>query len=286
MKRIAVLLAAIIMSGCITTDLTIKDHRASFLFDNAGTRSMNILAYNLDDGYFNNVVNRMKANNDKVSYLYVGYNKGDGPGITSIYVNDVFGGTIDSNKTKLMESRIKKIRDKDLKIVGWLFADDNQATVKTWYKPNTWFAKVDKTITIQHNDTEKLKKYVKSVVDLFDDYISEYVIGIEVNEYLTQSQVDQLAQYVKSLTDKPVGCHMTSGQYGWSGMGSINKHYHQYGFGKPNSYIESETRKISGALNKPVIAAEYDKSSDSAGAKARGDAAIRGGASGTGNGRN
>ena len=89
-------------------DLKIKDHRASFLFDNAGTRVMNILAHNLDDSYFYGVLNRCKGNGDKVIYLYIGYNNGDGPGTTSIYVNDQFGGAIDDNKVNIMKNRMKE----------------------------------------------------------------------------------------------------------------------------------------------------------------------------------
>jgi len=48
----------------------------------------------------------------------------------------------------------------------------------------------------------------------------------------------------------------------------------------------SSCAKIKAALNKPVIGAEYDMSSDSSGAKSRGDSVIKGGGSGTGNGRN
>lgn len=251
----------------IQSGLTIKDHRASFLFDNAGTRVMNILAYNLDDNQFNSVLNRCKNNGDTVVYLYVGYNNGDGPGITSIYVNDQFGGSIDNNKVSIIKKRMQKVRDKGMYIVGWLFADDN-------------------TRKVNFKDTEALKTYIKNVVDRFDEYISEYVIGIEANEYLSASQVDQLASYLKGKVNKSIGNHMTPGQYGYSASGNIQKHYHQYGFNKSNSYIESETRKVIGALGKPVIGAEYDMSSDSVGAKARGDAVIRGGGSGTGNGRN
>ena len=248
-------------------DLTIQDHRASFLFDKAGTRVMNILAHNLDDNHFNNVYNKCKANGDKVIYLYVGYNNGDGPGTTSIYVDDKFGNTIDENKVNSMKNRMKKIRDDKLYIVGWLFADDN-------------------TKKVNFKDTAALKNYIKAVVDRFDSYISEYVIGIEVDEYLSSAQVNELAAYIKGLTNKSIASHQVPGKYNYSTSGNISKHYHQYGFNKSTSYIESETKKIIAALGKPVIGAEYDMSSDSSGAKARGDAVIRGGGSGTGNGRN
>lgn len=245
----------------------IKDHRASFLFDNAGTRVMNILAHNIDDNKFNGTLNRCISNKDKVVYLYVAYNNGDGPGTTSMYVDDTFNGTIDKNKVKLMQKRMKTIVDKDLCIVAWLFADDN-------------------TRNVNFKDTAALKNYAKNVIDQFNSYISEYVVALEADEYLSSGQVEELAALIKKETGKPVGSHQTPGKYNYSANKSIDKHYHQYGFNKSNSYIEQQTSAVKAALNKPVIAAEYDMSSDSAAAKARGDAAMKGGASGTGNGRN
>jgi len=270
MKKILcwmIVISSVLLYGC-ATDLKIKDHKASFLFDNAGTRVMNVLAYNVDDGYFNGVINRCAGNGDKVIYLYVGYNKGDGPGTTSFYVNDVFDSAVDGNKVNLMKSRMKAIRKKNLHIVAWVFADDN-------------------TGKVNFKDTEALKRCVKIAVDNFDEYVSEYVIALEADEYLSISQVDQLAIYLKSITkDKAIGVHQLMGRYNYSQLGSIDKHYHQYGFNKSTGFIDSQTKKVMGAVGKPVIAAEYDGSSDSVGAKARGDAAMGAGASGTGNGRN
>ena len=267
MKKIILLsIFGLLMGGC-ATDLKIKDHKASFLFDNAGTRAMNILAYTVDEGYFYGVVNRCKGNGDKVVYLYT-FNKGDGPGTTSFYVNDQFGGAIDNNKMSLMKNRMKEVRKKDLFIVCWLFADDN-------------------TGRINFKDTEGLKRYIDIVIHNFDEYISEYVVALEADEYLSSSQVNELAGYIKSKTkDKSVGNHQLKGKYDYSFGGNIDKHYHQYGFNQPNSFIDSETKKVKNAVGKPIVAAEYDGSSDSAGAKSRGDTAMGAGASGTGNGRN
>lgn len=269
MKKLLVLVSvAMLMVGCASTDLTIKDHKASFLFDNGGTRVMNILSHNVTDSYFNGVLNRCIGNGDKVVYLYVGYNNGDGAGTTSFYVNDKFGGETDNNKLNIMKNRMKAVRKKDVHIVGWIFPDDNGSK-------------------INFRDTEGLKRCIKVVVDNFDEYISEYVLVLEANESVSAGQIDEMAGYIKSITkDKPIGNHQTPGRYDYSQLGNIDKHYHQYGFNKPTSFIDSETKKVIGAIGKPVIAAEYDLSSDSPNAKARGDAAMGAGAKGTGNGRN
>jgi len=247
-------------------DLVIKDHRASFLFDNGGTRVMNLLAHNISEAQVNGVVNRCVGNGDKVIYLYIGYNNGDGAGTTSFYINDQFNGAIDNNKLNLMKNRIKNIQKK-LKVIGWIFADDNGSKVN-------------------FKDTAALKKCTEVAIDSFNKYISEYVVALEANEYLSSSQVNELASLIKSKTKKLVGCHQTSGRYDYSASSVIDKHYHQYGFNKSNRYIQSETTKVKNALSKPVIGAEYDLSSDTPAAKARGTAVIAGGGSGTGNGRN
>jgi len=266
-KSICVVIGCLLMTGCLTPNLTIKDHRASFLFDNAGTRVMNILAHNISDSQFEGTLNRCIGNGDKLVYLFTAYNKGDGPGTTSFYIDDKFNGTIDNNKVKLMQKRMKKIKDKKLSIVAWMFADDN-------------------TRNVNFKDTAALKNCLKTAINKFDSYISEYVVALEADEYLSSGQVEELAAYIKKETGKPVGSHQVPGKYNYSANKSIDKHYHQYGFNKSNSYIEKQTKLIKAALNKPVVAAEYDMSSDSAGAKSRGDAAMKGGASGTGNGRN
>lgn len=252
--------------GLATIAKPIKIHRASFLFDNAHTRVMNGLAHTISDAAFDAYLQRCKDNGDTCIYLYVGYNKGDGPGITSIYADDVFGGTIDEGKVKMMQKRMKRCLERGLQIVGWLFPDDNSRN-------------------IPFKDMDALKAYCRAVVINFDDYISEYVMGIEVDEYLAAGQVDVLATYVGKITEKDIGCHQKPGRFDFAKLGSVNKHYHQYGFGRTAGYIESETARIIAVLGKPVIAAEYHASSDTPQAKALGQAAVRGGAKGTGNGR-
>ena len=276
----------------------VKDHRASFLFDGAGTRVMNYLADSVDEGSFHHIVNRCVNNGDKVIYLYFS-NQGDGhPVPTSFYVNNQFGGQIDNGKVDRIKNKLEICDDRDLQVVAWLFADDSSSISRTMDNEPTGDHYAENTVdgvyllsgdgegpTIRAGlDTQK--KYVKDVVDLFDDYISEYVVALEGNEHM-DSRIGPLADYLDSLTDRKIGTHQTPGAYNHArDIGSVNHHYHQYGWGKSPGQMKSMTEGVRGAVGKPVIASEYNKSSDSGGARAQGDGAMQGGAKGTGNGRN
>ena len=160
-----------------------------------------------------------------------------------------------------MQKRLMYAIEEGMYIDGWLFADDSPSIAK--------------------QNIEIKLAYARKVVELFDRYLDRYVVALEANEHLKQDDCYTLANVLRK-TGKPVGLHLTSGQYAWSAHPSIDIHYHQYGFGKTPDFIERETIRIRSALGKPVIAAEYNLSSNN---HAQGDAALRGGAKGTGNGR-
>jgi len=274
----------------------IKTHKASFLFDGAGTRVMNYLADSADEGSFHHIVNRCKANGDTVIYLYFS-NQGDGsPNPTSFYVNNNFAGQIDGGKVDRMQKKLEICRDKDLQIVAWLFADDSSGISRSLsddnvneYLENTIdgvYTKSGNGIITTRASLDSQKKYVKDVVDLFDKYIAEYVVALEGNEHMN-SRIGPLADYLNGLTDKKIGTHQTPGAYNHArDIGSVDHHYHQYGWNKSPGAMKSTTQGVRGAVGKPVVACEYNKSSDSGTAKAQGDGAMSGGAIGTGNGRN
>ena len=242
----------------------IKDHRASFLMDNGATRVMNILSYNCPEAHFKHVVGKCLSNGDTVIYLYTSNVRDGAPVPTSFYVNDDLGGTIDKAKLTMMQGRMEYCRKKGLAIVAWLFADDSSRNSR---------------------DPDKIR-YTQDVVKHFGEYISEYVVALEANEHMKEADCQAVALALHQLdSKKPVGIHMTTGSYGWGKAGCYDKMYFQYGFGRSPAAIESQTRSVVAALKKPVIAAEYNLSSQTNEAKAQGQAAMRGGAVGTGNGR-
>jgi hypothetical protein len=246
------------------TDLT-SDQRASFLFDGASTRVMNILSRNASREHFEAVVSRCVANGDNTIYLYLS-NQGDGePRPTSFYRDDVFGGEIDLLRVAEMRSRLDYAWRQGLAVVAWLFADDSGS--------------------ISRASLETKKRYIRDAVELFNNRIASYVIALEGDEHM-RSSIGPLAVWLDELTTKPIGNHQLSGKYDLSAsIPQIDLHYHQYGFGKTAAQIRAATTALIAAVEKPFIACEYSLDSDSPDAWLLGDAAISAGAVGTGNGR-
>lgn len=240
-----------------------KDN-ATFLLDNGDFRCMNFLSFNASTGEFKNMVKRCKSLGADTLYLYFSNEKDGRPNPTSFYEDgNLISGRVSDSRVKMMQERLMFAIKEGMYIDGWLFADDSPSIAK------------------QHI-TAKLE-YARKVVELFDSYLDRYVVALEANEYLRVDEVDEIAKLIQSKSKKPVGLHLTKNKFDWSKMGSIDIHYHQYGFGRTPAQIEAETVNVRVSMGKkPVIAAEYDLSSTN---KALGDAAMRGGAKGTGNGR-
>jgi len=244
----------------------IKNHKASFLMDNGGLRLMNILSPNCSRDTFKGVVSRSKGNGDNFMYLYA-INEHDG-GWTpySIYVANKIGGVKDTSVIAEYKWRLQHIRDNKMGIVLWLRADDS---------PN-----FNKTPEAQQ------KQYQADIVTLFDDYVSAYLIGLEADEYMSATAVEMYATHLRGLTDKHIGIHQRPGRYDYALRACISGLWYQYGFNKNRDQIRNDTVTVLQRLGgKPLYAAEYHLSADTEPAKSLGDAAMAGGASGTGNGR-
>ena len=241
-------------------------HRASFLFDDAKTRVMNILSPRCDLATFKTIVERCIRNGDDYVYLYF-RNYGDGPwGPFSFYQSHRIGGDMHTAVLESMRTRLNILRDRNLGIVAWLRSDDSR---------------MFNSISM---DAEL--KYQVDVVRHFDEYVSAYVLGLELDEYMKGSTVAGLAAHLNTITQKHIGTHQTSGKYEYARLANVDGCWFQYGFGRTPAQIRAMTNATLGVLSgKPVFATEYHKSSDSAQARALGDAALSAGASGTGNGR-
>lgn len=237
-----------------------KDN-ATFLLDGGKYRCMNYLSMSTQYGAFCNMVEDCKRKGADTLYLYFSNDKDGFPAPTSFYANGLIGGPVNTHIVEEMQKRLMFAAKSKMYVDAWLFADDS---AKIALQPMT----------------VKLK-YVADVVKYFDSYVDRYVVALEANEYMSQADVTAIAMVLRK-TGKKVGLHLTSGKYDWSSHPAIDIHYHQYGFGKRPQQIQAETSRVVAALKKPVIAAEYDLSSAN---KALGDAAMRGGAVGTGNGR-
>ena len=143
------------------------------------------------------------------------------------------------------------------------------------------------SITSQSLDAQKA--HFSEIVRRFDDKVTGYVACLECDEYWDAATTNALVAHLKSITDKPVGVHLTSGIGGHKG----NKEYYanadyvylQTGWDKTPAEITAMVKQAIAVTGKPVVASEYAKESRSAAARALGDAACLAGAVGTGNGR-
>ena len=244
--------------GLLGQNSSADGSRASFLMVDDGWMTLNYLHPNAEKL-------RMRAaaieNGDTHIYIY-SRNAGDNFGSSFKNVSAI------SPKPD-WEAQLDTLNDIGLKPVIWLTPDDSPK------------------ITSQSLDVQKA--HFSEIVRRFDDKVTGYVTCLECDEYWSAAKVNALVAHLKSITNKPVGVHLTSGIGGYKG----NKEYYanadyvylQTGWDKTPAEITAMVKQAIAVTGKPVIASEYAKESRSAAARALGDAACLAGAVGTGNGR-
>jgi len=241
--------------------------RASFLFDNAGTRAMNALSYNASDDWVNNVRKRQKANGDWTVWLYMSNDKDGSPNPTTIY-DALFGGSVSAERVGMCRRRMKDYKDAGFSIVAWLTADDS--------------SKISNASLAVH------KQFINDVHNHLGDLIDAYCVGLEMDEDSRASKAKALIAHAKAVTKKEVGVHLTTGKWQEAINWGADVLYYQAGFGKTASQVKSECANVISKLNGrcKFVLAEYHVSSDSAAAKAIGQEAMKvTNCLGTGNGR-
>lgn len=206
-----------------------------------------------------NYVQQMVGQGNTHVYIYTrndgdnGTTKGEGYINPNAWQNDDWSGLL------------KNLNANGLKPVLWLTPDDSPS--------------------IHGQNLAAQKKHFLDVVNRFDGDVTGYVACLECDEYWDSGTVNALVNYLKTITDKPVGVHLTPG---------VKKEYYanadyvflQTGFDKSPEQVAAMVRDAIAKTGLPVIASEYHKESRSAEAKALGDAACAAGAVGTGTGRN
>ena len=225
---------------------------------NAAKRMMNILSPHMPDSVFDERVKFIKDRGCNYVNLFVS-NKGDGEyGGYSIYGNAITW-LIDKNYTAKMTERIKKLYNDGFGIVLWLMADDDGG----WNKQlATNFA-----------------TYAKDIKSLgWFDYASTVVLGLELDEYWTATQVANGMVALRASYSGKTGVHMTSGKWDWVQVADIL--FYQTAPGKSASQITAETRKIvANCKGKPVCFFELSRTED----RDLSNAAFAGGAYSVGN---
>ncbi len=222
----------------------IKNHRASFLLDNAELHTMNMLSPLYPQSSFESTILRLKNKGDDTVYLYL-INQGDGDFTPqSFYTNDQIGGQVNSSKVSAFKTRLEYINSQGMRIVFWVRADDSREMMA-------------QSIT-------NYQKYHQDVVTNFDSYAAGYVIGLESNEYMNATVEQMLISDLQNRTTRMVGVHYTDIDTYISRARSSGADiwYTQHGWGKTCMALSSEvTHVISQVLNMKIVAAEYDKSS-------------------------
>ena len=225
--------------------------RASFLLHNdlRNWMSLSYLSTSVDDAWRRRVENALIAQNDTHIYLY-SQNGDDGIGNVSPQPD--------------WELRLDHLNSRGLRPIMWLMADDSPDLAS-------------KPLSVH-------KAHNAEMVRRFDDKVDAYVIGLEVDEYWSAAQVQQMVADLKTRTGKPVGVHLTPGvkpAY-YQGADVI---FLQTGFDLNEAQFRARVNEAL-ALGKPVVVSEYHMDSSSTLAKRFGDIACEMGAIGTGNGRN
>ena len=243
---------AFFLLSCFLTTATadIFGSRASFLLMDSAGMSLSYLSQNVDDAWRARMESSLLANGDTHIYLYT-QNEADDVGNVSPQPD--------------WEARLDHLNSRGLKPIMWLMADDSPS-----------LAALPLSTHKAHN---------AEMVRRLDSKVDGYVIGLEVDEYWTAAQTNELIQALKQHTNKPIGVHLTRAtplEY----VTHADVLYLQTGFGLTQAQFREKVRAILSATSKPVIVSEYALQSDTANARALGDIACEEGAIGTGNGRN
>ena len=224
--------------------------RASFLQMNTTGMSLSYLSQNVNDQGRTNMENSLLNNGDTHIYLYT---KNDDDDVGNIRPQPDW------------EQRLDHLNSRGLRPIMWLMADDSPS-----------LAALPLSTHKAHN---------AEMVRRLDSKVDGYVIGLEVDEYWTAAQTNELIQALKKHTNKPIGVHLTPATpLAYATHADVL--YLQTGFGLTQEQFREKVRATLSATSKPVIVSEYSLQSDTANARALGDIACEEGAIGTGNGRN
>ena len=223
---------------------------ASFLLMDTHGMSLSYLSSNVDDAWRKRMEDSLLANGDSHIYLY-SQNEAD----------DVGGVSPKPD----WEARINHLNSRGLRPVMWLMADDSPSLAAL--------------------PLSKHKSHNAEIVRRFDSSVDGYVIGLEVDEYWTAAQTNEMILDLKKRTNKPIGVHLTPSTP-LAYVTHADVLYLQTGFGLSQEQFTEKVKAILSVTSKPVIVSEYHLNSSSLEARALGDIACQLGAMGTGNGRN
>jgi hypothetical protein len=124
------------------------------------------------------------------------------------------------------------------------------------------------------------REILSNLIPVIDNEVNSYVLGLELDEYFSEIEIEKIGAHLDSLTDKKIGLHFSPGLT--TGIENAWADYliYQYGFGKTEGQIRSETQAVLDVIynqyGKPLVAGEYSLFSTSPESEAirLGDAAM------------
>ena len=137
-------------------------------------------------------------------------------------------------------------------------------------------------------DVDQHLAHVHACVSAFDDIVSGYVVGLEMDSDGRKKYAKAMISKVKEISRQPVGVHLNPGKWQDAVKWGANYLFHQFSRWQtdPRKAV-AEAEKIIGKLDGKCtfIASEYHKSSDSEQARRIGTALLKvRGCEGVGNG--
>ena len=271
------------VTGCVTPSepvdpdpVVIADQRASFLFDNAATRAMNVTATSLNgewDDFRAAVMQRQIANGDNTVWLYLANTarvRTDGwPAPTSIYQSGGYGGPVCEYRVADIVEVCRSYRQNGFFIVAWLTPDDCS------------------DINAASRDTHL--QHVRNCVQHIGPHVDGWCVGLEMDSDGRRNHAAAMITLGRQLDPgKKWGVHLNPQQWQSAVSWGADVLYYQSGFGRSLTWYVNDLTSVIAAINGrcEVVAAEYHKSSDSIEARAIGKAlAAVPGCTGTGTGR-
>ena len=243
-----------------------NQQRASFLFDNAGTRAMNILAEGEYDEWREQIMDRQERNGDNTAWVFLA-NSGDGAPVPTTLYSDHYGGTVDPDRRQAVREILREYRRRGVYVVGWLTADDSRDQ-----------SSASRSQHLAH---------VQTCVEQLGDLVGEWCVGLEMNEDGRKAHAAAMIAHGKALDPEAQwGVHLTTGHWKEAIDWGADVLYYQFGWCGHADCVR-QAREVIPRLGSSIefIGAEYNRSSDSAEAKATGQALLSvPGVKGVGNG--
>ncbi|MGH7162258.1 MAG: hypothetical protein ACREID_02140 [Planctomycetota bacterium] len=181
----------------------------------------------------------LKASEYNAIFLYSVCEEDYGGTLITPYAGGVFGGAFDENRIVAWRAKLEALLQEGLRPVIWLLPDDAP--------------------TVHDASDLEIKRYFDRMVLAFDDLPVLWVLGLEVDEYLSKARSDTLGGYLQGIARNPVGIHQTPQRTDYMTSTWVDYGVMQFGARWDGHQIYELTKEYQQAVgNKPLVAGEYD----------------------------